>query len=102
MSSHYSNLDLDSPKPPLFTVFQSAILETQKSQTQKQVWGQRVLLVVGKHTQVKLSGKNGYPAGKKWLPGEKNGYPVEKSCYFLLFYNTSMRKLIKITILEKY
>jgi len=46
--------------------------------------------------------KNGNLAEKDGNWVEKNGYPVVKSCYFLFFYNTSTRKLNKITILEKY
>ena len=38
---------------------------------------------------------NGYLAGK-------NGYSVEKSCYFLSFYMTSTRKSNKTTIFKKY
>ena len=66
-----------------------------------------------------MAGKSGYSTKtwpKKWLLGEKNGYsveisgyfveinsyPVEKTCYFLSFYKTSMRKLNKNTIFEKY
>ena len=58
---------------------------------------------------MKLGGKNGNWVenngnwvGKNGNWAEKNGYSVVKSCYFLLFYNTSTRKLNKITILEKY
>jgi len=42
--------------------------------------------------------KNGNWVEKNGNWAEKIGYPVVKSCYFLLFYNTSTRKLKKITI----
>ena len=61
-------------------------------------------------TQVKLRGEKIGNAVEKTVirekkdgyPAEKNGYRVEKSCYFSSFYMTSTRKLHKITNFEKY